>query len=190
MFSSPLTLLAVSSIMVINKTDESESLGFWTLSINRNFKYKRKQHFGNWICFCPQVSGRLVQQLRLALSKGPNRVGVSPSSSPEDGSRSSFWNMVFSCILNSRRWSASRNTVILSVIHQCHNPSKTDDDTFFVTLLLVLNHTDLLNFATTQFLKSLHVRFTHSVTYSETFNHSVSSTWILNSLLCTTFLLQ
>jgi hypothetical protein len=35
----------------------------------------------------------VVQWLRLALSKGPNRVGVSPS--PEDGNRSSFRNVVF-----------------------------------------------------------------------------------------------
>jgi hypothetical protein len=35
----------------------------------------------------------MVQWLRLALSKGPNRIGVSPS--PEDGNRSSFRNVVF-----------------------------------------------------------------------------------------------
>jgi hypothetical protein len=35
-----------------------------------------------------------VQWLRLALSEGPNRVGVSRLS-PEDGNRFSFWNTVF-----------------------------------------------------------------------------------------------
>jgi hypothetical protein len=38
----------------------------------------RKQRFGNWVCFCSEVrGGREVQRLRLALSKGPNRVDVS-----------------------------------------------------------------------------------------------------------------
>jgi hypothetical protein len=37
--------------------------------------------------------GPLRKGLRLALSKGPTRVGVSPS--PEDGNRSSFRNVVF-----------------------------------------------------------------------------------------------
>jgi hypothetical protein len=50
--------------------------------------------------------------LRLALSKGPNRVGVS-FPSPEDGNRSSFRNVVFSSIQNSGRWTTSRNSVIL-----------------------------------------------------------------------------
>jgi hypothetical protein len=47
--------------------------------------------------------GRLenVQWMRLALSNGPNRVGVSLSS-PEDGNRSSFWNVVFSSYLKFR----------------------------------------------------------------------------------------
>jgi hypothetical protein len=36
----------------------------------------------------------LTQWLRLALSKGPNRVGVFPPS-PEDGNRSSLLNVVF-----------------------------------------------------------------------------------------------
>jgi hypothetical protein len=37
----------------------------------------------------------VVQWLRLALSKGPNRADVSPSPSSEDGNRSSFRNVVF-----------------------------------------------------------------------------------------------
>jgi hypothetical protein len=35
----------------------SELLGFWTLFIVQNSKYKKTQRLGNWICFCPQVSG-------------------------------------------------------------------------------------------------------------------------------------
>jgi hypothetical protein len=38
----------------------------------------------------------MAQYLRLALSKGPIRVGVSPPPSPEDGNRSSFRNVLFS----------------------------------------------------------------------------------------------
>jgi hypothetical protein len=39
---------------------------------------------------------QVIQRLRLALSKGPNRVGVSPPlPSLENGSRSSFRNVVF-----------------------------------------------------------------------------------------------
>jgi hypothetical protein len=40
------------------------------------------QRYGNWVCFRPQVRG-VVQWLSLALSKGPNRVGVFPPS-PDD----------------------------------------------------------------------------------------------------------
>jgi hypothetical protein len=50
----------------------------------------RKQRFGNWICFRPQSLDQ-----RLALSKGPNRVGVFPPS-PEDGNRFSFRDVVLS----------------------------------------------------------------------------------------------
>jgi hypothetical protein len=46
------------------------------------------------------TSGIKVQWLRLALSKGPNGVGISPLSSG-DGNRSIFRNIVFSCIQNS-----------------------------------------------------------------------------------------
>jgi hypothetical protein len=77
----------------------------WTLSIVKNSKCKKTQRSGYVICFLPQVMGGRhllywVQWLRLALSKGPNRVGVSLSlPSPEGGNRSSFWN-VFSKKLN------------------------------------------------------------------------------------------
>jgi hypothetical protein len=53
-----------------------------------------------------------VQGLRLALSKGHNRVGVSLPS-PEDRNRSSVRNVVFSNIYNSRRWTKSRNAAVL-----------------------------------------------------------------------------
>jgi hypothetical protein len=55
------------------------------ISIIRYSKNTRAQRFGNWICFRPQVRGietpnlldPLEKGLRLALSKGPNKVGVS-----------------------------------------------------------------------------------------------------------------
>jgi hypothetical protein len=31
----------------------SELLGFWTLPVARNSKYKKTQRLGNWICFRP-----------------------------------------------------------------------------------------------------------------------------------------
>jgi hypothetical protein len=43
------------------------------------------------------VNNDSVQWLRLALSKGPNKVGTCLPS-PEDGNRSSFGNVVFSSI--------------------------------------------------------------------------------------------
>jgi hypothetical protein len=49
--------------------------------------------------------------LRLAPSKGPNRVGVSLSS-PEDGSKSGFRNVVFYSFWNTWRWTSSRNPAI------------------------------------------------------------------------------
>jgi hypothetical protein len=58
-------------------------MGFRTSSIFRILKnYKIKtQRFGNWICFHPQVRGDTYSvgpPQSLDLSKGPNRVGVSP----------------------------------------------------------------------------------------------------------------
>jgi hypothetical protein len=61
----------------------------------------------------------IVQWLTLALSKGPFRVGVSPSL--KDGNRSSFLNIVFSSFQNTVRWTKSKNPVILSVIHDRQN---------------------------------------------------------------------
>jgi hypothetical protein len=59
--------------------------------------------------------------MRLALSKGTNTVGVSMLS-PEDGNRPSFLNVVLSDISNSRRWTKSRNPVILSAVLHRQNP--------------------------------------------------------------------
>jgi hypothetical protein len=38
-----------------NIGSNSELMGFWTLPIVRNSKYKKTQRFGNWICFRPQA---------------------------------------------------------------------------------------------------------------------------------------
>jgi hypothetical protein len=49
---------------------------YWSSGLcpsSRTLKNYKAQRLGNWICICPQV-----QWLRLASSKGPNRVGVSP----------------------------------------------------------------------------------------------------------------
>jgi hypothetical protein len=83
----------------------TELLGFWTLFTVGNSKYSKTQHFRNRMRFrlqmrerqTPTLLGPLesaVQNVRLALFEGPNRVGVSLLS-PEDGSRSSFRNVVF-----------------------------------------------------------------------------------------------
>jgi hypothetical protein len=85
-------------------------------------KYKT-QLFRNWFCFRLQVRRRAQQSrlsksvgdwFRLALSKGPNRVGVSLSS-PEDGNKISFRNIVIYISLNSVWWTKSRNPVILTI---------------------------------------------------------------------------
>jgi hypothetical protein len=47
----------------------------------------------------------------LALSKGPNRVGL----------RYSFQNVVFFRFYNSGQWTKSRTPVILNVLNHCHN---------------------------------------------------------------------
>jgi hypothetical protein len=57
------------------------------------------------------------QWLRLALSKGPNRVGVFPPS-PEGRNRSSFQNVVFQ-FFNPRRWTQSRTPVTLTLHFVC-----------------------------------------------------------------------
>jgi hypothetical protein len=79
------------------------------------------QHFENWVCFCLQVRGGKhllcwVKWLKLALSSGPKRVGVFLSS-PEDGNRSSFRNVVLSSYLECRTIDKVINPMILGVIH-------------------------------------------------------------------------
>jgi hypothetical protein len=62
----------------------------------------------------------LVQWLRLAPFKGPNRVDVSLPS-PEDGNRSSFWSVVFSSYLEF--WAKEKvQKPSNSVIHHRQNP--------------------------------------------------------------------
>jgi hypothetical protein len=58
--------------------------------------------------------------LRLALSNGPNRVGVSHPP-PEDRNRSSFWYVVF---LGYRTMGKSKNPAIPSAIHHRQSPSE------------------------------------------------------------------
>jgi hypothetical protein len=58
------------------------------------------------------------QDLRLALSNKPNRVGYF-NPYPEEQSRSRFWNTVFFCVFqNTRWWTKSKNPVILTTINQ------------------------------------------------------------------------
>jgi hypothetical protein len=97
---------------------------------------KKTRRFGNWISFRPQVKvgvktptqlGPLerdyLQWLRLALSKGPNWVGVFSPPSPEDGNRSSFRNVVFFGIQDDGK--KSRKILwILYNIHYRQNPFK------------------------------------------------------------------
>jgi hypothetical protein len=58
------------------------------------------------------------------------------SPSPEDGNRSSSWDVVFSHILNSGRWTKSRNPAILSGIHHCQNPLDSINRYIWLTLNL------------------------------------------------------
>jgi hypothetical protein len=50
---------------------------------------------------------------------------VSPSPSPDDGNRYSFRNVVFSSILNSERWTKSKNPVTLGVMHHREKTSES-----------------------------------------------------------------
>jgi hypothetical protein len=79
----------------------------------------------------------VLQWLRLALSKGPNWVGVFSPLSPKDGNRSSFRNVVFSSLLNTRRWKSPKSSVILCVIHHRQNPTESNSISVY-NLLLVL----------------------------------------------------
>jgi hypothetical protein len=77
--------------------DSDDTQNYWDFGLcpSSGILETRKQHFGNWNCFCPQVKGEDTYSIGLALSKGPDRVGVFPPS-PEDGNRSRFQNIVFS----------------------------------------------------------------------------------------------
>jgi hypothetical protein len=58
--------------------------------------------------------------LRSALSKGPNRIGISLSS-PEDGNRSSFWNIVL--------YIGARGNVVVEA--QCCKPQSQGFDSLW-----------------------------------------------------------
>jgi hypothetical protein len=75
----------------------------------------RTRRFGNWIRFRPQV-----QELRLALSKGPNRVGVSLSS-PENANRSLPKRRV--PVSNPVRWTKPKTPAIMSTDLLFHFPA-------------------------------------------------------------------
>jgi hypothetical protein len=91
-----------------------------------------KKSYGNWTCYRLQVRGGgtptllgsleeltrpFLALLRLALSKEPNRVGVSLPS-PEDGNRSSFRNFVFCYYLEFR----TMNKVQKPSHSECYTP--------------------------------------------------------------------
>jgi hypothetical protein len=59
--------------------------------------------------------------LKLAISKGPNRVRVSLTST-EDGNSYSFRNVVFCSYLEIQTTNKFRNPVVMNVIHHCQNP--------------------------------------------------------------------
>jgi hypothetical protein len=82
----------------VNENQVSESLGFWTLSIVRNSKYKTTQRFGNWM-FPPSGEGGGETPTLLGYLKTANL---------------NHW---------IGRWTKSRNPVILSAIHHRQNPS-------------------------------------------------------------------
>jgi hypothetical protein len=74
--------------------------------------------------------------LRLALSNGPNRVGVSPPSL-EDRNRSSFRNVVFFRIPDDGQ--SPKPPVIPSVIHRRQNPLES-------TRILTVSHIMIFHF--------------------------------------------
>jgi hypothetical protein len=68
-------LAAVLLLYIVKESCISELLAFRTLSIARYSKKLENTTFQNCIYFRPQMRGKW---LRLAVFKGPNRVGVSP----------------------------------------------------------------------------------------------------------------
>jgi hypothetical protein len=68
----------------------------------------------------PLEGANLNHWTRLALSKGPNRVGVSPLT--WERNRSGFRNAVCSSSYNTGRWAKPKIPVILSVMYHPQNP--------------------------------------------------------------------
>jgi hypothetical protein len=76
-----------------------------------------------------------VQSLRLALPKGPNRVGVSPHLRTEThpvSEMSSFYILIF---LESGRWTKSENPLILCVTHHRQNPIRLESTKLHSSIL-------------------------------------------------------
>jgi hypothetical protein len=112
---------------VLTMVYNTELLGFWTLSIVRYSRKIGDTTFRKLDLFPSSGKGgktptqlsplERVQWLILALSKGPNWVGVFPPL-PEDGNRSSFRNVVSSIFLEYRTMEkVTKNPVILCSIN-------------------------------------------------------------------------
>jgi hypothetical protein len=91
--------------------------------------FEGTRRFGNWICFRPQVKGGgggRIQWLRLALSKGPNWVGVFFTHHPPfTWGQKQIQFPKRRVPSNTGRWIKSRNPEIPCVIQHRHNPSET-----------------------------------------------------------------
>jgi hypothetical protein len=74
--------------------------------------------------------------LRLALSKGPNRVGVSTHTRMETGPVSKTSCFLSPNLLESGRWTKFKNSLILCVIHHRQNRIETLND--FINVLMLL----------------------------------------------------
>jgi hypothetical protein len=94
-----------------------------------------------------QVNVYKFQSLRLALSKAPNRVGVSPHLRMETDpvSETSCFSSNF---LESVRWTKSENPVILCVIHNRQNPVESA-------------YTEYLKYTNTQLYQKLKSNYTN-----------------------------
>jgi hypothetical protein len=108
-----------------NFYDHSELIGFWTLSIVWYSKKLENTTFRKLDLFPSSGQGEggwflvsWVQWLRLALSKGPNWLGVLPPW-PEDGNRSSFRKVVFSNFLEYQ----TMDKVQKPINSECYTPS-------------------------------------------------------------------
>jgi hypothetical protein len=100
---------------MITYKNHSDTFDLWTLFIVRNSKYLVSTTFRKMHVFqssgkgkgTPTLLSTSVQSARLALSKGPNRVGASLSSH-EDGNSSSFRSVVLSSYLEFRKMDKAR----------------------------------------------------------------------------------